>query len=337
MAADEQITTGCRTRVLGGLVLGLRAGLAVVLLASPVMAEGHAPADPGLPSLGFRGDKEGGYVFDTGILQGRLQPGSRTLGLTSVVHAPSGARLDGQYGILSYYRVFTAHKRYGEAAWDWPCDSKILPGGKLQVFWPAGEDHPFEITATYRWADPCTLDLETTVKAQEPLEDFEVFLASYFHEALNRPYVYARNHPQAGNEARFLLAERACGDWQLFPRDADVLAMVRDGRWSKQPHPVQWAIMPELAAPICLRRGVSEGPVVVLMAPSRDCFAVSTPYEGEGHYSLYLSLFGCDIPAGKVARARCRLVVRADVSEEAILESYRKYNRQMSSIDPVGD
>ena len=77
--------------------------------------------------------------------------------------------------------------------------------------------------------------------------------------------------------------------------------------------PVNWKIMPEFQLPLAFRRGAGSGPAVVVMAPRDDCFAVSTPYQGESHYSLYLSLFGRDIKAGEsaTARKRARAVTQA--------------------------
>ena len=53
--------------------------------------------------------------------------------------------------------------------------------------------------------------------------------------------------------------------------------------------------------------------------------AIATPYRGESHYSLYLSLFGRDMKAGETAKARSRFVVTAPVSEEQVLALYERY------------
>jgi hypothetical protein len=275
--------------------------------------------------LAFTENKDGGYEFDTGVLRGRLREAGKRLGLTSTVHVPAGTKLNGAYGILSYYRVFTTNKRYGTAAWDWPGTSKLLADGAVQVTWPRRDDRPFELAAVYRFRDSSTLDVETVVKAGGDLSKFEVFLASYFNEAFPLPQVYVAADPDAGGKPAFLTAKKSFGDWQVSPRDADVLPLIRDGRWQKEPNPVDWKIMPEMAMPIALRRGSKTAPTAVLMAPPDDCFAISTPYEGEGHYSLYFSLFGCDIKAGQTAKARVRLVVTTAASDRQILELCREY------------
>ncbi len=287
--------------------------------------------------LRFTSTAEGQYVFDTGVLRGELRQAERTIGLTSLVHVPSATRLDGTYGIFSYYRVFTTNKRYGHAAWEWPCASKLLPDGTVQIFWPADANRPIEMSATYRLSGPNTIDLETAVKAQKDLPRFEVFLASYFREGFAVPCVYVKENPQGegkpaspmAGKPGFMTAKKALGDWQMFPRDSEVLPLIRDGRWKLEPNPVQWVIMPYMAAPVGVRQSTSGDLTAILMAPPEDCFAISTPYEGEGHYSLYMSLFGRDMKAGQKAKAHTRLVIATGASNEKVLGLYREYTKQL--------
>jgi len=289
-----------------------------------------ADAASGPDRLAFTVNEDGGYEFDTGILRGGLREAGKGLGMTSAVHVPTGTTLSGAYGILSYYRVFTTNKRYGTAAWSWPGTSKLLPDGAVQVTWPEANDRPFEMAAIYRFRDGSTLDVETIVRPGKDLSKFEVFLASYFHEAFPLPKVLVTPDPKIVGKRTFLTAKKSFGNWQMFPRDYDVLPIIRDGRWQKQPNPVDWKIMPLMAKPIALRRGSDTAPKAILMAPRDDCFAISTPYEGEGHYSTYFSLFGRDIEAGQTARARLRLVVIDNISNREILNLYEKYMKDLS-------
>ena len=281
------------------------------------------------PKPVFTENDDGGYEFSTGVLRGRLREAGKGLGLSSMVHVPTSTTLNGAYGILSYYRVFTTNKRYGTAAWSWPATTKLLPDGAVQVTWPEGDDRPFEMTAIYRFKVGSTLDIETIVKAGKDLSKFEVFLASYFHEAFPLPQVYVAANPETDGKPAFLTAKKSFGNWQMFPRDYDVVPIIRDGRWQKQPNPVDWKIMPPMAMPIALRRGTEAAPTAILMAPPDDCFAIATPYEGEGHYSMYFSLFGRDIKAGQTATARLRLVVTNTASDREILDLYRKYIKEI--------
>jgi hypothetical protein len=269
------------------------------------------------------------YAFDTGILSGEIRKDNLMLGLSSMVHVPSGTKVSGNYGVFSYYRVFTTNRRYGHAAWEWPSVSKLLPDGTVQIFWPPEPNQPVEITATYRLSGLATIDVETIVKAQEDLPHFEVFLASYFTEAFPKSRVYVGKNPKAQDRPGFLAAEKSFGDWLMFPRAEDVLHMIQDGRWDKEPNPVKWTIMPPLAAPIGIRFAASGGLAIVLMAPPEGCFAISTPYEGEGHYSTYLSLFGRDLRAGQVVKAHCRLVVAENLSDDQIVALYKEYLKDL--------
>ena len=287
--------------------------------------------------LAFTKSRDGGYEFDSGILRGRLREAGKGLGLSSAMHVPTGTKLNGAYGILSYYRVFTTNKRYGTAAWSWPSSSKLLPDGAVQVTWPAADDRPFEMVAVYRFDDDSALDVETIVKAGEDLNKFEVFLASYFHESFPLPKVLVTPDPKAVGMRTFMTAKKSYGNWQMYPRDNDVVPIIRDGRWQKEPNPVDWKIMPPMAKPIAMRRGSKEAPTAILMAPPEDCFAIATPYEGEGHYSIYFSLFGRDIEAGQTARAHLRLVVTNVTSNREILNLYEKYMKDLSELTVQAD
>ncbi len=292
---------------------------AITLLTGLVTAQETSPA------LRFLANDGGGYTFDTGVLRGALRQDGRPRGLSSVVHVPTGTRLDRSLGICSHYRVFTTNHRYGTAAWDWPGTSKLLADGAVQTTWPEAADRPFEMTAIYRWKDPQTLDVETTVTARKDLRKFESFLASYFDEAFASPYVYVNKNPEAENKPGLLLARRFYGNWHMYPKDAEVVHILHDGRWQIEPNPVEWTIMPPLAAPVCLRRNAGKDLSVILMSPPQDCFAIATPHEGESHYSLYLSLFGRNLKANETAIVRTRLLVTTNASDDQVVAFYRQY------------
>jgi len=228
--------------------------------------------------------------------------------------------------------------------------AKDIAGGRSKLNFTAKEDGGYEfdtgiLRGRLRDAGKClgltsavhvptgtTLDVETIVKAGRDLSKFEVFLASYFHESFPLPKVLVTPDPKTVGKRTFMTAKKSFGNWQMFPRDYDVVPIIRDGRWKKKPNPVDWKIMPAMAMPIALRRGDKAAPAAILMAPPDDCFAISTPYEGEGHYSTYFSLFGHDIEAGQTARARLRLVVIEAVSNREILNLYEKYMKDLSEL-----
>ncbi len=274
--------------------------------------------------LAFSASGTNEFTFDTGVLKGKLRAGGKSRGLSSVVHLPTGTTLDSSVGIFGHYRVFSANKRYGTAAWDWPSEAKLRPDGSVEVHWPSAEDRPFELRAIYRWAAPNILDLETSVLAKTNLTKFESFLASYFAEGFTNACVYARSNGQSW----LMSADKSDGIWQAFPRDDQAVSIIQDGRWTFPPSPVDWVIRPPLAKPLGVRRCPANDLRALVMSPPSDCFAVLTPFGAEPHRSMYLSLFGKDLKAGQTVRARARLVIGTDLAGEAQDKCYADYLRQ---------
>jgi hypothetical protein len=279
--------------------------------------------------LAFVAGDGGEYLFDTGVLRGKLRPEGRSRGLSSVVHVPTGATLDKGYGLLGFYRVFTTGTRYGPGAWDWPSAANLLADGAVLVRWPPAENRSFELTATYRWRTPDVIEVEALVKARQELKQFELFLASYFDSAFTNSLAYVQANPEGGGKPGFLAAKASLGDWLMYPRDQAAVALITDGRWKLAPNPVNWTLLPALAAPLGLRRAPQSGLAAVLMAPPTDCFAIATPHETEGHYSMYLSLFGRDIKANETAKARVRLWIAARPTEQQVLNAYEAFSPRL--------
>jgi hypothetical protein len=262
------------------------------------------------------------FRFDTGALRGTLRSRGRSLGMTPVVDKRSGAAIAGDYGLLSPYRMLDAEHRYGDGGWDWPSTAQLLGNGSVQVDWSEDAVHPFTMQAVYRLHAANTLDVTIRVVARRRLRDFELFLASYF-QGFPVALAYVQGDPESDGTPRFLEAKRSAGDWQMFPANAHAVALAGDGRWKRLPHPVDWRIMPRLAEPLGMRRDASTGLVAVVMAAPQDCFALSMPYGGEGHRSLYLSLFGRDLQAGQPATAQARLVVGQGIADAQAVAMYQ--------------
>ena len=284
-----------------------------------------AAQDHGTASLRFRAAEGGEFQFDTGVLRGTIRAKGRSAGLSPVVHIPSGKTICQTYGLFSHYRLLSTNHRYGTAAWDAPSEAKLGEDGSLVAHWPAAEGRPFEIQVTYRWSAAATLDIETQITAHAYLPDFESFLASYFSEPFTNAMVYVKANPASEGKPGLMAAEPPNGAWQMFPRDREVVKLIQDGRWTLPPNPVDWAIMPDLAAPLAIRRDPQSGLTAVLMAPAEDGFAVATPQQTDRHYSMYLALFGRTIKNGETARARSRLMILSAPSDAEILGSYQAY------------
>ena len=311
----------------------MRTTLAVLAVAIAATAMGAEPVVPA-----FRPAEEEGYVaFDTGPLRGKVRLDGKRQGISSLIYTPTETELVTSVGLLSYYRVFSAGKRYGKAARDWPLETKLRDDGALQVTFPPSEEHPLELTGTFRWSRPDTLDLETTVTPQVAMPCMEVFLSSYLVEDFEGLVYLKPNRFAKVKAAEFVRAdwsELLDGNYLVFPRDANVLPMIYDGRWEFPPAPVTWAFTRYLAAPIGIRRHAQAGLTAVLMATPEDCFAVSVPYNKEppdnvaAHGSVYLSLFGSDVAAGQTVTAHCRLIIAKDLTDDLILQRYQEYLKE---------
>lgn len=292
--------------------------LAVTALMTSIQSSRGAAEGSGLR---FVAGENNEFVFDTGVLRGKLRAGGRSAGLSSVVHIPTGMRIDASMGLFSHYRLFSTNKRYGTAAWDMPSSAKLASDGSVEVCWSAAADRPFELSAIYRWAAPNVLDVETGVHAQTNLVNFESFLASYFNPGFTNAAVCAGR----SDGSRFMPADRSAGVWLAFPRDDKATGIIKDGRWKFEPNPVDWEILPHLRQNLAFRRCPGNALTSVLMSPREDCFAILTPFQTEPHYSMYLSLFGRDLKAGQSAQVRARLVVAPSPSEAEMVKMYQEY------------
>jgi hypothetical protein len=281
----------------------------------------------GLP-LAFTPAGANEFAFNTGVLRGKLHAEGKSKGLSDVEYLPAGTVLDRSMGLVGHYRVFSAGKRYGNGAWDWPSQATLRSDGTVEVRWPAAPDRPFDLSAVYRWAAPNALDVTTTVQARTNLVRFESFLASYFSEGFTNSRVYVQKSPENGGTKGFLPAKAGAGAWQAFARDAAAETIVHDGRWSLPPNPVDWVLMPRLQKPLGVRQAPANGLSAILMSPPDDCFAICTPEQNESHRSMYLSLFGQDLAAGQTARARARLVISSEVSEREMERLYEGFTRE---------
>lgn len=262
------------------------------------------------------------FRFETGAFSGSLHHEGCSKGLFPLIDTRSGRTVAGQngFGIFSHYRLLSATNRYGTAAWEWASTTSLKPDGTVEVSWTAGKDHPFDMKALYAWKGSNTLDLITSVTPKKNLKQMEVFLASYF-EGFPSAAVYAKQ----GACSAFIQADEPAGFWQAFPRDAVAVSMIRDGRWSRPPHPVEWTIRSEMAAPLAIRRDAASGLCALVMALPEDCFAVLTPYSEESHRSLYLSLFGRDMQAGETAQVRARLVLGQQIDDARAVQLYNDF------------
>lgn len=287
---------------------------ALLLVSTGAFGQGDSRA----PSLQFHPAGDASFTFDTGILNGTFRSAGRSIGLLPVTYVPAGASLATSMGLFGIYRVFANGQRYGTGMWHVPSEARLEAGGSVTVDWPASEARPFAMTANYRWAAPNALDIGLEVTASQDLSHFETFLASYFGAGFSSAKVLVKG-------GRLMSAERANGQWQMFPRDPEAVKLIYDGRWKFPPNPVEWAQMPYFELPVAIRTDPGTGLTLAVMAPESDCFAIATPEEADSHHSTYLSLFGLDLRMGGVARARARLTVLPAPNVEQLRTLYRNW------------
>ena len=82
--------------------------MATVLVLQPaLLCRGATPTAPGVvPGFKTAGEE---FVFDTGLLSGRLGAEKRGFGLTSVKYSPSGQTLSRSTGLLGVYILVGSH------------------------------------------------------------------------------------------------------------------------------------------------------------------------------------------------------------------------------------
>lgn len=62
-----------------------------------------------------------------------------------------------------------------------------------------------------------------------------------------------------------MAGKKEAGVFQAFPRDDAAIAMIKDGRWKIEPHPVEWGLEPKLRQPLGIRRAPGLGITAALL------------------------------------------------------------------------
>jgi hypothetical protein len=293
--------------------------LTITLICLGLAASACSAADQ---SLLFRPDGAGNLTFDTGMVKGSLKKDGLGEGMMPIRFSQLDLPIDSNHGLLVPYRFLTPQKRYGFGSWEWPRTGLLLEDGSAELHWARANDRPFSFSTDYHWKTADTLDVKISFTAETNLEKFELFLGSYFR-AFTKAKAYVKE--AANGLPGFVEAAKEKGDMQLFPKGPEVLPMVNDGRWKFPPYPNTWSIRGALQAPLGMRQEPKSGATVLFMAPAEDCFAISMSEQEADLGAFYLSLFGKDVPKGKVLMARVRLVFGINVTEEQAVREYAKY------------
>lgn len=281
-------------------------------------------ADPD-PKLAFKLDDKGNFVFDTGVIKGSLVKEGKGPGLHAVDVA-TNTQIEDKNALLIPYRFLTKEKRFGFGSWEWPRTGKLLDDGGAELQWAAADDRPFDLKATYRWKAADTLDLTLAFTPQCDLAKFELFVGSYFKNFTKaRAYVKDAGDGKAG----FIESPKDNGDWHCYPKNDEVLAIIKDGRWKHPPYPLSWTIRPPLAAPLGMKQQPETGVTVLIMAPPEDCFGLFTPEQKNPLGSFYFTLWGKDVAKGQTLTSRPRLVFGKNITDEQAVAKYQEYLKDL--------
>lgn len=276
--------------------------------------------------LAFRGDDQGNLVFDTGVVKGTLKKDGRGGGLKPITFVEPNVPIDNNHGLLVPYRFLTPQKRYGFGSWEWPRTGKLLEDGGAELRWAATPDRPFNFSSTMRWKAADTVDFTVAFTPDIDQDKFELFVGSYFRMfTIGKAYVKDAGHGQPG----FVDTPKNKGEMQLFPKNQEVMPLIKDGRWKFPPYPNNWSFRPDLAASLGIKQEPKSGVTVLIMAPPEDCFAVSVSQQEAGLGAFYLSLFGKDVKNGQTLTGHARLIFGKNITEEQALQRYQQYLKDL--------
>jgi len=298
----------------------------VAIVASVTVLCGFHPVRAADTRLAFKDDGAGNLVFNTGVVKSSVKKDGLGGCLKPITYIEPNVPIDNNHGLLVPYRFLTPQKRYGFGSWEWPRTGKLLGDGAAELNWPGAADRPFTFSATYRWKSADTLDMTLVFTPDTDLNKFELFLGSYFR-GFTKATAYVGDAGKG--KAGFVDSPKEKGDMQLFPKNAEVLPIINDGRWKFPPYPNDWAIRPFLAAPLGLRQEPKSGVTVLIMAPPESCFAMSVSQQEAGLGAFYLSLFGEDVNKGQSLTSRPRLVFGKNITDEQALQKYQEYLKDL--------
>lgn len=306
-----------KTQVIVVAVVSLTVSFGLGSISRALSADGE---------LAFKADNRGNFIFNTGVVKGSVKREGTGDAVKPITFVEPDVPIDTGHGLLTPYRFLTPQKRFGFGSWEWPRTGKLLEDGGIELHWAQSEDRPFAFSATYRWKTANTLDMTIVFTPNVDLEKFELFVGSYFRN-FTKAKAYVRD---AGDGSPgFVESAKNKGGMQLYPKNREVLTIVRDGRWKFPPYPNNWSIRPALAAPLGIKQESKSGVTVVIMAPPEDCFAVSMSQQEAGLGAFYLSLFGKDVEKGQSLKGRARMVFGKDITDEQAVQEYEKYLKEL--------
>ncbi len=286
-----------------------------------------------LPVATVQGDEKVAWDPETQKLDFKLKELSGVLNLdhenprfsthhfSEVRHTPTGMLLspdDGKMkhvGLLNFFRVLISGGYLTELRAEKPVVKPEKDGVTLTYLPTIRRQAKVVIRFTFR--EPNIIDMDMAVETLANFSGFEVLLSAYLAEGfVSGAYVAEKEFGEETVPEQIRITDQPMihGVWPFFPRDEAGANLLTDGRHQKGRWYWRMAIGRRYGMPMAF---FSKGEVdVLLMGRPEDVYAVGATYEGDAendsiaaHRSLYLSLLGEDLPAGKGRRTRMRMIV----------------------------
>lgn len=189
----------------------------------------------------------------------------------------------------------------------------------LVHFYPV-PDWPVEAQVEYRVRPGARVDVTFNFHFKRDFEDFEAFIASYFHGS-KAPYLRV-----GGGWLRPRIPPRA----QLFfPRDAASRTLIADGRFDYLAHHnlQARAHRENYSAPLTVHLDERTGSALIQMVERERCSSLSV---NTFAWAQDFSLVGRTVRAGEKVRVRASVVHRRITRLGDVLEEYEKFRKPLS-------
>ncbi len=297
-------------------------------------------------------EKQQCYIIGTDELDLRLAPLGTHQGIQSLIHRAEGKEwvatntkpipaydlaAGGSLFLLNLYHYLARNLPAGVIGRKLQGEHRVTERGVEVTLYPQ-QGCRIETKAVYSVSGPASVDLEVTVRAQEPYQGFELWLSSY---ALRRRYgawfnVYSG--PGGDESARAWvrpeLNDLVRGYYLCYPRDNRAAALTYDGRWGSDMYQT-FITGPYYAAPISVIRCPETGHAYIEMGQVASCCKVASSYVAadidpattSDDTRIYTVLFGSDLEVGKPVTARVRAaVVKTGEDLDRALRFYEEFD-----------
>jgi hypothetical protein len=204
------------------------------------------------------------------------------------------------------YRLLAKGRLLGYARTT-PTTTFTVDDGDAVARWDRFDDHAATLEVRTHVVDDTTIDTTFTVTPDEPLEDYEILVSSYY-SPLHRP-TFASRAVWLVEEERpsWFAKEQRLFEPTTWTRDGDGGRTLLDGRYDVGHPPLWWTIGSWYSAPLMVQQHTIVPHATITMARPADCFAVGGLLGY--HNSQYFHLFGETLAAGETRSATIRLIV----------------------------